>query len=97
MGSGEVEGRGENKKGRREKKREVEAEEKEGLQHKLIDMQSGCSSIRVHTLAKARTTDKRWLNSLFFAAKFESHFQNRYFYLAVGYKGLVFFVEIMID
>ena len=45
------------KKGRREKKREVEAEEKEGLQHKLIDMQSGCSSIRVHTLAKARTTD----------------------------------------
>ena len=35
------------------KKREVEAEEKEGLQHKLIDMQSGCSSIRVHTLAKA--------------------------------------------
>ena len=52
-----MEGRGENKKGRREKKREVEAEEKEGLQHKLIDMQSGCSSIRVHTLAKARTTD----------------------------------------
>ena len=48
-----MEGRGENKKGRREKKREVEAEEKEGLQHKLIDMQSGCSSIRVHTLAKA--------------------------------------------
>ena len=47
------------KKGRREKKREVEAEEKEGLQHKLIDMQSGCSSIRVHTLAKARTTDPR--------------------------------------
>ena len=56
------------KKGRREKKREVEAEEKEGLQHKLIDMQSGCSSIRVHTLAKAQTTDTRWLNRTFFAA-----------------------------
>jgi hypothetical protein len=63
VGSGEVEGRGENKKGRREKKREVEAEEKEGLQHKLIDMQSGCSSIRVHTLAKARTTNTRRLKA----------------------------------
>ena len=57
------------KKGRREKKREVEAEEKEGLQHKLIDMQSGCSSIRVHTLAKAQTRDTRRLNLKFFAAQ----------------------------
>ena len=71
MGSGEVEGRGENKKGKEGKKREVEAEEKEGLQHKLIDMQSGCSSIRVHTLAKARTTDTRRLNLKFFATKIQ--------------------------
>ena len=59
------------KKGRREKKREVEAEEKEGLQHKLIDMQSGCSSIRVHTLAKAQTTDTRMLNLKSFAAQIQ--------------------------
>ena len=88
MGSGEVEGRGENKKGRREKKREVEAEEKEGLQHKLIDMQSGCSSIRVHTLAKAQTTDTRMLNLKSFVAQIQIPLPNKY--LGVGYKGLGF-------
>ena len=70
------------------KKREVEAEEKEGLQHKLIDMQSGCSSIRVHTLAKARTTDTRRLNLKFFAAQIQIPLPNKY--MGVGYKGLVF-------
>ena len=67
------------------KKREVEAEEKEGLQHKLIDMQSGCSSIRVHTLAKARTTDTRRLNLKSFAAQIQIPLQSKY--LGVGYKG----------
>ena len=69
---------GENKKGSREnkKKREVEAEEKEGLQHKLIDMQSGCSSIRVHTLAKARTTDTRRLIVKSFVAQIQISIPN---------------------
>ena len=71
------------------KKREVEAEEKEGLQHKLIDMQSGCSSIRVHTLAKAQTTDTRMLNLKSFAAQIQIPLPNKY--LGVGYKGVVFF------